>query len=135
MSKRINKVAVVLDPDYSDKLKSLVQVCHVWVIDTPANSAVASEYWSQNPTYEAERGITTFSVSENESRLESCLRILDTVEDHHGPYSCDPPYSVLEVIGVPLTDEAKASIKDLGFETFDTTVEGFRAARGSKPLL
>ena len=129
MSERINKVAVVLDPNYGDKLTSLAQLCHVWVMDTPANSSVASEYWAQNPTYEAERGITTFTVFENESRLESCLRILETVDDHHGPYSSDPPYSVLEVIGVGLTDETKAAIEDLGFETFETTVEGFRAAR------
>jgi hypothetical protein len=128
MSELINKVALVLDPDYGDKLTSLADVSHVWVIDTPSNRTVASEYWALNPTHQAELGITTFS-SENKSRLESCLKILETVDMHHGPHSSDPPYSVLEVIGLPLTDEAKAAIEDLGFETFETTVAGFRATR------
>ena len=128
MSERINKVALVLDPDYGDKLTSLADVSHVWVIDTPSNRAVASEYWAQNPTYQAELGITTFN-SENKSRLESCLNILEAVDTHHGPHSSDPPYSVIEVIGLPLTDDAKAAIEGLGFETFETTVEGFRATR------
>ena len=129
MSERINKVALVLDPNYGDKLTSLAGRSHVWVIDTPVNRAAASEYWAQNPTDEPEWGITTFNFSANESRFESCLNILETVDLHHGPYSCDPPYSVLDVIGVPFTDEAKAAIEDLGFETFETTVEGFRATR------
>ncbi|HSE15699.1 MAG TPA: hypothetical protein VLB46_01520 [Pyrinomonadaceae bacterium] len=129
MSERINKVALVLDPDYGDKLRVLANMAHVWVVDTPPNRAVAAEYWSEHPTSGPESGITIFKVSDVDSRFENCVNIIETIDLHHGPYSSDPPYSVLEVIGLPLTDEAKAALEDLGFETFETTVEGFRAKR------
>ena len=45
---------------------------------------------------------------------------------HHGQYSCNPPYSVFEVIGAPLTRAAKLAIKNLGFMKFETTAEGFQ---------
>ena len=129
MSEQVNKVALVLDPDYGDKLTSLADMGHVWVVDTRANRAVASTYWDQQPIHQVERGITTFNTSENGSRLESCLNILETIDMHHGPHSSDPPYSVLEVIGLPLTDEAQSAIEALGFDTFEKTAEGFRATR------
>lgn len=125
----MNEVTLVLDPDYNDKLSSLAAVSHVWVIDTPANRAAASAYWAQNPKHKVETGITTFKSSENESRLESCLKMLDTIDLHHEEYASNPPYSILEVIGLPLTDEVKSAVEDLGFGTFETTVEGFRAKR------
>ncbi|HET6977665.1 MAG TPA: hypothetical protein VFI24_15145 [Pyrinomonadaceae bacterium] len=125
MSERINKVALVLDPDYGAKLTSLAEAAHVWVIDTPANRAVTSK----NRTYDCGSGITTFKSADNASRLKSCLNILPMIDLHHGRHSCNPPYSVLDVIGVPLNANAKRAIKDLGFERFETTVEGFRATR------
>jgi hypothetical protein len=129
MSEQMNKVILVLDPDYGDNLASLAALGHVWVIDTPANLAAASEYWAQNQKHEVKTGITTFKSSENESRLESCLNILETIDLHHGKYSSHLPYSVLEIIGLRLTDEVKSAIKALGFGTFESTVEGFRAMR------
>jgi hypothetical protein len=129
MSDRESKVTLVLDPDYGDKLPSLAAVGHVWIIDTPANRAAASAYWAQHPNHQIESGITTFKSSGNESRLENCLNILETIDLHHKQYSSSPPYSVLEIIGLSLTNEVKSSIEDLGFGTFETTVEGFRATR------
>jgi hypothetical protein len=129
ISEPMKKVAIVLDPDYGNKLASLAAGAHVWIVDTPANRAAASEYWAQNARHKVESGVTTFKFSENASRLETCLDILATVDLHHGEYSSNPPYSELEVIGLPLTDKAKSAIKDLGFGRFETTAEGFRATR------
>jgi hypothetical protein len=125
----MNKVALVLEPDYGGKLASLAAISHVWVVDTPANRAAASAYRALNPKHKLEAGVTTFKASENASRLETCLGILVTVDLHHGEYSSTPPYSELEVIGVPLTNEVKSAIRDLGFGGFEATAEGFRARR------
>jgi hypothetical protein len=63
MSERSNKVALVLEPDFGDRLASLAGTSHVWVIDTPTNRTTALEFWSQDPKSEVERGITTFKFS------------------------------------------------------------------------
>jgi len=131
MSERINKVTLVLEPDFGDRLASLAAISHVWIIDTPANHTVASEYWAQNPKSEVETGIITFKSPENESRWESCLKMLDTIDLHHGEYSSNPPYSVFEVIGAPLTQALKSAIEGLGFRNFEPMIEGFRASRDS----
>ncbi len=129
MPELMNKVALVLEPDYGGKLAPLAAISHVWVIDTPANRAAASEYRALNPRHKPETGITTFKSSESASRLETCLGILSAVDLHHGEYSSHPPYSELEVIGVPLSDEVKSAIKDLGFRRCEVTADGFRATR------
>jgi hypothetical protein len=125
----MNKVTLVLEPEYGEKLARLAAASHVWVVDTPANRGAASEYWAQNPNHKAESGITTFKVSEDVSRLETFLGILATVDLHHGAYSSNPPYSELEVIGVPLTGEAKSAVRGLGFGRFEPTAENGPARR------
>lgn len=129
MFERVNKVILVLVPDYGDRLASLAATSHVWVIDTPVNRRAASEYWLQHPKSDVERGITTFKSRKDESPWESCLKMLDTIDLHHGSYSSNPPYSVLEVIGTPLTKTVKSAVAALGFTRFEKMVEGFRASR------
>jgi hypothetical protein len=43
------------------------------------------------------------------------LAELDTIDLHHGSYSADPPYTVLEVLGTPLTAKAKNELSAYGF--------------------
>ncbi len=129
MAERVNKVTLVLEPEYGGKLAALASISHVWVVDTPANRAAASEYWAQRLRQKGKSGITTFKFSEGASRLETCLGILATVDLHHGTYSSNPLYSELEVIGVPLSAKVKSAIRDLGFGRFERTAEGFHATR------
>ena len=124
-----HKVTLVLNSDYGDKLASLAESSHVWVVDSIANRSAAAEYWSRNPKHRVEAGITTFQSSANESPLESCLKMLDTIDLHHGQYSSNPPYSIFEVIGCPLSKAVKSSIEAFGFRNFEATAEGFRARR------
>jgi hypothetical protein len=129
MSEQTNKVTLVLEPNYDGKLSPLATISHVWVVDTPANRAAALEYWAQNSKHKRGTGITTFKTSENASRLETFLGILATVDLHHGEYSSNPPYSELEVVGVPLSNKVKSAARDLGFGRIEATAEGFRAMR------
>ncbi|HEV8366910.1 MAG TPA: hypothetical protein VGQ39_03075 [Pyrinomonadaceae bacterium] len=123
----MNKVALVLEPEYGERLIGLAAGSHVWVVNTPTNRAAATEYWSRNPGHRVETGITTFKYAEEASRLETYLGILDRLDLHHAEYSSNPPYSELEVIGLPLTKKAKLAARDLGFVRFEQTAEGFRA--------
>ena len=129
MSGRMNKVILVLEPAYGNRLVPLASTGHVWVIDTPENRVAASGHWAQRPEHKVEYGVTTFKSSGDATRLEMCLGILGTIGLHHGEYASNPPYSVLEVVGLPLTDEAQSAVEDFGFRSFESTTEGFRAAR------
>ncbi|HST51656.1 MAG TPA: hypothetical protein VLJ61_06550 [Pyrinomonadaceae bacterium] len=126
---RINKVALVLDSDFGERLLSMASDRHIWVIDTPRNRVVAAEYWARNSGPKVENGITTFKVLEDDSALERCLGILQTIDLHHGEYSSDPPYSILEVIGLPLSYEVESALRELDFRTFETTDQGFLAKK------
>lgn len=129
MAEVIDKVVLVLEPEYGEKLAQLATDSEVWVVDTPTNRAAASEYWKQNSTHLARLGITTFKFSPDASRLETFLAILETVDLHHAGYSSNPAYSELGIIGLPLTRPAIQALRELGFAKFESSAEGFRAKR------
>lgn len=49
------------------------------------------------------------------------MGIWESVVEHHGPYSHDPPCSKVNVIGANLTDQIKDFLSDYKFTTFETT--------------
>lgn len=120
MSETSNKVSIVVDNDFGSRLESLVHG-PVWIIDTPANRMAAEACWQQKAA------VTTFKGVDGDSPGAACLKILTTVDLHHGHHSGG--YSVLEVIGTPLTEELYSVVKELGFSKFEATDDGFRASR------
>jgi hypothetical protein len=127
MAERINKVILVLDRNYGAELSS-VPDGHIWLIESPSNLEAAASYWARHEST-VEHGVTTFKAADSESGSEMCLNILNTIDLHHGEYSSDPPYSVLEVVGAPLNHSVKAAIETFGFSRFESTINGFRALR------
>ena len=93
------KVRVVVDPAFGERLASLPAGEPVWVIDSPLNMPVAHRFWRERKDENHLTGISTFKPGANASSEEEIIRMLDTLEDHHGEYSADPPYSILEIIG------------------------------------
>ena len=134
MTDQLNKVTLVLDPNFGQRLELLAIHSQVWTIDTPANRIIAEKYWQDNPEHTLEMGITTFQVNDNETMEEACLRILDAIDLHHGEYSSNPPYSDLEVIGLPISEQIKCALEGIGFEAIEHTAEGFRATRREDSL-
>jgi hypothetical protein len=57
--------------------------------------------------------------------------VVDTLDEHHGPWSQGPPYRALEVIGTPLTPLLREICEEHGFRSFHATPAGFRATRPS----
>lgn len=129
MSERINTVRLVVDRNYSGELTSLATDSHVWLIESPLNHDAAASYWKLHPASDVETGLTTFTAADDDTASEACLKILGTLDLHHGEYSGDPPYSVLEIVGARLSRSVKAAIEELGFSRFETTANGFRALR------
>jgi hypothetical protein len=52
-----------------------------------------------------------------------------TIDLHHGTYSANLPYTVLDVIGTAITARLKAELGEYGFGNFQETARGFRAVR------
>ena len=135
MTDKLHKVVLVLDPNFGQRLTDLASHSHVWIVDTPANRLIAEKYWQDNPEHKLETGITTFKVNDNETVEEMSLRILDSIDLHHGQYSSDPPYSRLEIIGLSVTQEIKCTLEELGFEVIEQTAGGILSARRTDVVL
>jgi len=121
-------VAIVVDPDFGDRLAGLVPRMPVWVARTGGNEA-AIERLFRRFRGEQPGPLTTFVVDSGASREHWCASILATVDEHHGPSSQDPPYRSIEVIGTPLSPALRGICEALGFASFRDTAAGFTATR------
>jgi hypothetical protein len=124
------RVFVVVDRDYGQRLSELTQAGPVWIIDTPANRTVAQQIWATDPNRSHLEGVTTFKFSEGSSPEDIIINELDTIDLHHGPYSANPPYTVLDVIGTAVTPRLKAEFAEFGFNEF-----GAKSRFHSRPVL
>jgi hypothetical protein len=123
------KVFVVVDREFGERLSNLVQGVPVWIVDTQTNKPVVERLWKERPDEGHLTGITTFNDLASLSPEDSFLSHLDTIELHHGVYSADPPYTILEVFGTQLTDNAKSVLSEYGFDRFQITSAGFVTSR------
>lgn len=120
------KVFLVVDMDYGARVESLLSSGPVWLVGSDVNRRIAEEYWQRHPKPERDAVLTTFDFAEDDSPSEIALKMLHTIDLHHGEYSGG--YSVLELIGVELSSPLRAALIDLGFSKFESTHEGFRAS-------
>jgi hypothetical protein len=109
------KVRVVVDPTFGERLSSLPAGEPAWVIDSPLNTPVAQRLWRERKDENHLTGITTFKPGPNASTEEEVIRMLDTIEDHHGEYSADPPYSILEIVGCTDSERLHSALAQFGF--------------------
>lgn len=123
------KVYVVVEREFGEKLSKLATGVPVWIVDTPLNTAAAQRLRKGRKTEDHLSGITTFKGSESLSAEDLLVSQLDAIDLHHGTYSASPPYTILEVFGVPLGDRIKAELSEFGFNEFDITSTGFCAVR------
>lgn len=123
------KVFVVVDREFGEKLSELEKGVPVWIVDTLTNKPVVHRFWKERPDEDHLTGITSFNDLASLSPEDSLLSHLDTIELHHGVYSADPPYTVLEVFGTELTENAKGVLSEYGFDKFHSTSTGFVASR------
>jgi hypothetical protein len=123
------KVYVVVDRDFGERLDMLERGVPVWIVDTPANNVAVQRAWQRLPDANHLTGVTTFSDIGAATASELLLAEIDTIDLHHGANSADPPYTVLEVIGAPLTGEIKDGLSVYGFDEFRESATGFTATR------
>jgi hypothetical protein len=122
------RVHIIIDPLYGERLVKLPANEPVWVIDTEVNRPVIARLWAERKVSKHTDGITSFKASEEKSPEDILVENLSTIDLHHGEYSHDPPYSVLNVIGVTCCLETvREALNEYGFTKFEPTTEGFTA--------
>lgn len=114
-------VTIVLDPDFGDELHELALRTAVWIVETETNRAAAEEAWR--------RAVEWPNISVTVFRSAGLPHLLEQVELHHGPASQARPFSLLEVVGAALTDEARGALAEAGFAEPKETPRGFRALK------
>jgi hypothetical protein len=123
------KVYVVVDRNFGAQLNEIERGVPVWIVESQDNKPVVQRLW-QERTFESHfEGITIFADSAGLSAEEILLGELDTIDLHHGIHSANPPYTVLEIVGVNLTVSVKTELVSLGFDDFQSTSTGFIATR------
>jgi len=127
------KVYVVVEREFGEKLSELAAGVPVWIVDTPLNTATAQRLRKERKQGDHLTGITTFKGSESLSAEDLLVSQLDAIDLHHGTYSASPPYTILEVLCVPLGDRIKAELSEFGFNEFDIIATGFCAVRPLPP--
>jgi hypothetical protein len=94
-------VAIVVDPDFGDRLAALLDRMPVWIADTEANQAASRAHWEVTRTigHTSTGALTTFKVDIEKTPESWCLDVLNDVAGHHDRYFHSPGYSAVEVYG------------------------------------
>jgi hypothetical protein len=121
------KVSIIVDPEFGNRLQIVANETPVWIVDSPLNKSAAEDLWKSHRKQSYLDGVTTFHVEPNSTPEKWCANIIGTVDEHHGEYSHDPPYSIVEVIGVKLTTRLRHAFEECGLNEFVETTEGFEA--------
>jgi hypothetical protein len=125
MNSKPYRVHVVVDPLYGEKLRDLPADEPMWVVDTETNRPVIERLRKERCASSNLEGITSFKCGPQVS-LEICFTDeLPAVDLHHGEFSHNPPYSILNVIGVGLSDKIRTALEEYGFTGYEPAVEGF----------
>jgi hypothetical protein len=122
------RVFVVLDRAYGERLSELARIGPIWIVDATLNRAAARKVWAMHPKG-SHLGVTTFKIGDDWLPEDALINELNTIDLHHGSYSAEHPYTVLEVIGAVVSERIKAELSLFGFIEFQATAEGFRAVR------
>jgi hypothetical protein len=123
------KVCVVVDREFGERLAEIESGVPVWIVDTPVNKPVAQRLWKERPHESHLTCITTFDDWNPVSPEDLLIGELHMIDLHHGSYSTDTPYTILEVFGAPLSERIKVELSEYGFNEFHPTAAGFSAVR------
>ena len=121
------EIAIIVDPEFGERLGALAAEQVVWVTDSATNRAAAERLW-RVPLAHA---MTTFRFDETVSRPATFAAILPVVNEHHGGASCVPPYQRLTVYGARPNATVRAALTAIGFELEGVTADGFTARRAA----
>ena len=124
-------VHAVVAPAFGQRLLEIPFGEPVWIADTEINrSAYATLGPERNPGNYLE-GLSSFKVDKTVSPDNWLVCEIETIDLHHGQWSHDPPWSVINVIGAKWNERIQKELARFGFDHHENTAEGFVAWKGS----
>ena len=109
------RVAIVFEPTFGDHLAELVMRMPVWIVESTANRAAVAEAWHRATEW-PHISVTVFRPRDDLRHLLSQLGHPQRVD----------------VIGMPLTDDARDALTVAGFRKIVETSDGFCASMPSR---
>lgn len=104
----------MFDPDFSDALEKVAFHTPVWMIDTPQNRTAAEQAWRTAIEW-PHISVTLFGEDDWKTLLSQI--------------SLHERFEMLDVLGAPLSPEAREALTSSGFVRIVETPSGFRARR------
>ena len=109
-------VAVIAETDGGARIRAVAGRLPVWVADTPANRAAVEALRSEARGSGTGLGVTLFRVDAETRPDEWVAQVLGTVVEHHGALGHDPPLTALELYGVLVMGDLRATLSERGFD-------------------
>jgi hypothetical protein len=116
-----NRVILIVDRGFGDRLNDLPESTPVWVVDSDVNHPFIVSRWERanaNPRF---AGLTSFQDSPTLSSADLAVSMVVTIDEHHGAYSQKPPFSCFTVIGTNLDSSLVSSAEEIGFTLVSST--------------
>jgi hypothetical protein len=110
------RVAIVFNTEFGDRLAALVMRMPVWIVESTVNRAAVAEAWNRSTEW-PQISVTVFRSPDDLPHLLSQI---------------GHPRRV-DVIGLPLSDEAREVLLAAGFTNVAEMSEGFRAISVREP--
>lgn len=118
------KVALVLNPDYRDRLRDLAFRLPVWIVDTPENRAAVDDLASF--ALEWPHVSMTLVRASAAPAAEEWSSLVSQLELQQGR-----ALEIIEVIGAKFSAVARSAFWSAGFREITEMAESFRAKRTS----
>ena len=109
------RVHLVLEESFGHRLFDLPEREPVWITDTPGNREAVEERWKSPNSEDYLHGVTTYRPAVPERPAEEIIRLLPTIEEHHGEFAHDPPYDALKIHGFSDNQAIDAALREYGF--------------------
>ena len=126
------RLLVVLDGATGERLRGLLaEYDYAWVVESEKNMPIIRRLWAEEKgdSRSATPGVTSFAVKATETPEEALCQIACLLEDHHGEFAQEHPWTEICVLGARLTEDIEEAFRDLGATDFWPSPEGFLIVR------
>ena len=127
------RIAIVVDERFGNKVLHLAQTVYVWLIESAENDRSAKLAWEapQRGDDPLLCGVTTSKREHGEELDALIIRLLDTIDEHHGEFAHDPEWSEIDVYGACPSTAIEVAAADYGVNRCEVVPFGFRLCRPS----
>ena len=135
MAKDPNVVHVILDPEFGSRLETVCKEDPAWIVSSAVNNPAITLMQKLRTVSETrdQEYVTAFKEWPQHTPEENFVATLGAIDLHHGWYSRNPAWTVMEVWGVELSPDVEAALREYGCDEFTALDGRFRATRPLPP--